>query len=1333
VTGHRLRRFVFIVALLLAADRAGAQSRLREIHDQPWQVVSLLEDAGLGASYIFAIDFTPDGTAWLATNVGLYRYDGYVWQRFTTRDGLPTDFVRSVLVTRSGDLWVGTSQGAGVFDGRRFDRRGSDTGLAGPSVRRIVEDPDGTIWFSSDRWPDVAVQGGLTMLHRGEWRRFGRAEGITEGYVHHYFRESHGRQFALALDGIFERTGDRWTRLHEPGLPTDARPAWQMVELPSGDLVVQQHRRVLVRRAGQWTASPRERAPMIVARSGELVSALETPARRTLAFERWTSAGFVRASAEASIYDSPSEMVREAPDGSIWCVGKGILLRWRYRSPTWTVLTGLPAEQGADARGRVWFADATSAWVVRGGDPEPLPHLRAPIHFVGADAWANSAAGFVRIADRPEAPAAHAAAGLSAITAIVQDPDDRSLWFSGHDSRDEPAIRSFDGVHWRSPSPTIPAGFAVTMIEPDPKRGIWLTMYGVGTSRWELGRVEQDRLERFADGLPPLQRPRIAARPEGFCLYDYTGAYFATDPLQRAWRRLELPLESAASHFTLPDVTWFTFFGSRPTVRGVASYRSGAWRPVAVDWRGHAQPDAEQSLLLPAVGGFYIVRNDTAASPLFVAVPGAAAITRVARDLSGVFWIATNDYTLRHLPDRTPLAVTATSALAEVRRDRELHVAFEARRRYEPRRIGDRFEFAWRLDEGPWSRFEATDALTLPPNGAARGAHRLQVRARDPHGAVSARPAELRFVVLAPPLQERRWFWPLIAGLGLLLVYMTAAASSARAHLARLARGLEAKVRERTEQLEQDIDRRQRAEAALRDSEQRFKGVFHSAFQLIGVLTPTGVVQEANQTALEVIGARREDVVGRPLWETRWWSDPPELQPQVRDAIDRAARGELVRFEAQHRQHDGGVMIVDCSFKAVLDEAGEVGFLIAEGRDITARKLGERDRTRLETQLRQSQKMEAIGTLAGGVAHDFNNLLTPIFGNAEIAKMELPADHPVQERLEELLQAAQRARDLVNQILAFSRRQEQERRPLQLAPVVVEALKLMRASLPKTIEIVAAAPEDLPSVLADPGQIHQIVMNLCTNAAHAMRDDSGRLDVSLSLVRVDVDFARLHPRLHARPYVRLSVTDNGVGIEAATLERIFEPFFSTKPTGKGTGLGLSVVHGIMENHDGTITVYSQPGRGTTFHLYFPALDVAAAELPAISRAAPRGAGEQILVVDDEAAVGDIAVRMLVRAGYAARSYTDPLDALSAFAEEPDRFAMVLTDLTMPRLTGLDLARELRRVRPEIPIVLGSGFSDELGADRARDAGISELIMKPYTMSDLAEVVHRVLARSSAAD
>jgi CheY-like chemotaxis protein len=320
---------------------------------------------------------------------------------------------------------------------------------------------------------------------------------------------------------------------------------------------------------------------------------------------------------------------------------------------------------------------------------------------------------------------------------------------------------------------------------------------------------------------------------------------------------------------------------------------------------------------------------------------------------------------------------------------------------------------------------------------------------------------------------------------------------------------------------------------------------------------------------------------------------------------------------------------------------------------------------------------------------------------------------------------------LVKQILTFSRQNEQERHPTQLGLVIKEALKLLRATVPVTIEFKSRLAE-VPTVLAAPTQIHQIIMNLGTNAWHAMRDQAGVLEVTLAPLQVDTELARLHPDLRPGPYVKLSISDTGCGMSRATLERIFDPFFTTKGPGEGTGLGLAVVHGIMKSHDGTITVYSEPGKGTVFHLYFPAFEADPGQTPTEQAAIPQGHGVRVLFVDDEEALTRVGRTMLERLGYHVTTQTGPLQALALFRARPQDFDLVLTDYTMPGMTGLQLTRQLLAIRPDIPVILTTGYSAMLTPDSLQDAGIRELILKPYNTRILGEAFHQVLSRAGRA-
>ena len=372
--------------------------------------------------------------------------------------------------------------------------------------------------------------------------------------------------------------------------------------------------------------------------------------------------------------------------------------------------------------------------------------------------------------------------------------------------------------------------------------------------------------------------------------------------------------------------------------------------------------------------------------------------------------------------------------------------------------------------------------------------------------------------------------------------------------------------------------------------------------------------------------------------------------------------------------------------------------------------------------------MEALGTLAGGIAHDFNNILSAVIGYTELAMQDADDESPAHANMVEVFKAAKRAADLVTQILTFSRRTEQERKPLLLAPIMKEALKLLRGTLPSTIDIQQTIAADCPPILADATQMHQIIMNLCTNAYHAMREQGGILDVRLEKIEFHEEKEAGQLIIPPGQYARMSITDSGHGMTPDVRDRIFEPYFTTKRGRDGTGLGLSTVHGIVKLHDGAVTVYSEPGDGTTFNVFLPICtpDIEERESGTPAPPLPRGNGELILAVDDEEAIVQMIEIALRHLGYDVEAYGSSVKALEAFENNPDRYDCVITDQTMPTLTGADLARRLLQKRPDLPIVLCSGFSEAINDEKARELGIREYIMKPMTTRVLADAVHRVL-------
>ena len=398
----------------------------------------------------------------------------------------------------------------------------------------------------------------------------------------------------------------------------------------------------------------------------------------------------------------------------------------------------------------------------------------------------------------------------------------------------------------------------------------------------------------------------------------------------------------------------------------------------------------------------------------------------------------------------------------------------------------------------------------------------------------------------------------------------------------------------------------------------------------------------------------------------------------------------------------------------------------ALGHEIAEHQKTEKEREHLESQLRHIQKIEAIGTLAGGIAHDFNNILAAIFGYTELALAEAPGESSRRENLEAVLAAANRAKALVSQILTFSRQVEQERKPVLLVPLVKEAIKLLRSSIPTTIEIRQQIEPHCAPVLADPTQIHQVIMNLCTNAYHAMRETGGVLGISLTEKEIALDDSA--PELHVEPgrYLVLEVSDTGGGMNKNILERIFDPYFTTKKPGEGTGLGLSIVHGILKTHGGRITVYSEPGKGSTFRVYLPTVkpDIVTAE--EFEPETVPGGNELVMLVDDELEILRMEEMMLQRYGYRIASYTTGEAALQSFRAEPHGYDLIITDMTMPQMTGAQLVQEVLKIRGDIPVILCTGFSELINEEKAKEIGAKKYLMKPVSTAELARAVRQAL-------
>ena len=1208
-------------------------------YGQPWQLTLYAEDAGLGQQRVFDIAFEPDGVVWLAADNGLHRFDGFTWRHFGTNEGLPSVFVRALLVNKQGQLWVGTDKGAGIFDATRlkFDSVGSEAGLANQNVRQIAEDPDGTLWFSCDRWPDSQVKpGGLSCLKDGVWQTYSRTNGLPMDYVIGYFRDSTGRQFAMTPHGWVQRQGEHWELSANPGYEAENQ-VLQMAEADDGTLFAQGENTLLTLIDGRWRKRSSDLARLMCrTRAGELMAMEFDRELDLLWFSRWDGGGFGRLSAGMDVQSGARFYhLREAPDGSLWGVGKGIVVRWGYHDERWEAYPQLPKIIGSDRLGRMWFARNTNVVVCVSNQFLVLP----PGKLVGwnengtALIW-NDGQKRLEVTD-PQEPSQRTPldvelAGVDYGVDYIRADDGDGFWIVGHSQTNEWQLAHYQ--HGRTVKiDAAPLQNCRMVSATSASSGqLWVVAQTTENTQLGLALVTDETVE-----WQPLQPapPQITyghwwAGAGRHWLCGYAGIYAQLNPPTGEWRPVTNTVSEGFSDVLAgSNEVLFTFSGGRSGRSGAALFSSNRWETIYGDFSNPTFAKDKQKLFMASHNGIYIRKTPGTLELDHLRMPGGSRVHLTVENQNGDLWLGTSDGVLRYRPGRTPPQPRIVANATEVLPEHPLPVVFGSLSRFERESNPRDFYYSWRIDNQSWSPFEPWPQSPLRLPASHPGQHLLEVKSRDVDGNVSVVPAQLSFTILPDPLQQRAWFYPLLALLASVLAWL---GWQRVAHVRKIAR----------------------TNAIL-----------------------------------------RQEIMVRQQAETELERARAELEHRV---IERT--GQLTRSNKQ-LQHE-----------------------------IAERKQAEEFKFKLEEQLHQSRKMEAIGTLAGGIAHDFNNLLAIIIPYCDLVKEEVASRPDLQEHLQEVLKAANRAKNLVQQILTFSRRQQQQQRAAcHLQPVVKEALKLLRAALPSSIQMVQKISPTHP-VLTDPTQIHQVVMNLCVNAQHALEGRQGEVEVRLDEMLVDEMLCERHADLRPGLYVRLAVRDTGCGISAEHLKRIFEPFFTTRDVGQGTGLGLAVVHGIVQNNDGAILVQSELGRGTEFQVLLPALLEAVDQIDPAIQPPSRSNGEHILVVDDEEAIVKVLKRLLTRAGYKVTAHVDPLAALQDFIARPADINLILTDFTMPGLNGMELAVKVREIRPELPVIIATGFCGDLitQTQLAECPNIRKVVEKPLTPEAIIRLVAELL-------
>ena len=1208
-------------------------------YSQPWQVTAYSKDAGLLQQRVFDITFTHGGTVWLAVDDGLRRFDGFTWNSFGTNNGLPSSFTRAVCVDHQNHLWVGTDAGAGIWNLRhqKYDPHDEEAHLANDNVREIDQDPDGTLWFSCDQWPENTDEpGGLTRLQPGkpdQWQTFRQTNGLPMDYVIGYFRDSTGRQFVFSPHGWGQRRGDRWGLPVNPGYEAEDC-VLQMAEARDGTLFAQGEHTLLTLADGRWQRNADNHTRLLcTTRSGEVAAVEYNSQRGRLWFCLWDGKQFTRASAAVSCPTGARLYhLREAPDGSLWCVGTGTVVRWNFHAGKWTLYPHLPPPAGTDTRGRVWFADESSIVVYAAGHFQTL----AP-----GKLWKLSEEGQAMIWDASRDALTVTAAqdptlrtvvetGCATLNAISCKHD--VFWILGQDQPGNGIITRYENgrtkiivspeFHGRSLASGLPLSDTQIQVVAHQRDN---NLYGVA-------QLTGDQVEwlPFVPAPPPVTYPGLIMGAGRHWLYGYSGLYEQQTAAPDHWPPVSaLPEKGFIWQLSSAEELLLIFSGANSGPAGCALFSSNQWHTISGEFSNPTFNSDKKTIYLPGNNGVFIRKQPGTLNFEYLHVPSDSFVNVAMADPSGTLWLGTSDGTFRYQPGHAPPHTTALASAVELRRGNPLPVTLRGLGRFEKNSDYNSFRYSWRIDHDRWSPFEPWPgpALKLPELKA--GQHLLQVRSRDVDGNVEPIPAEVKFIILAEPWQNQPWFIPAVMVVAMLLAWLAWLSS---AHIRQIA--------VTNSILRQEITTRRQTEVEL----ERARG------------------------GLE------------------------------RRVIERTE--QLTRSNQQLRH------------------------------EITERQQAEKVQQKLEEQLHQSQKMEAIGTLAGGIAHDFNNILAVIIPYCDLVIAELPDRPDLQENLREVLKSSNRAKNLVQQILTFSHRQQyQQPQMCDLQSIVKEALQLLHSVLPSTIQMSQQINRTHP-VLADPTQIHQVIMNLCVNAQHAMEGRQGRLVIVVDEVQAERSLCERNADLRPGLYVRLSIRDTGCGIPPKNLKRIFDPFFTTRGVGKGTGLGLAVVHGIVKSHNGAILVQSQPGQGTEFQVLFPAqsMEVARKSSAVQPPPPPSCQGEHILIVDDETAIIQVLERLLTRFGYRVTPHASPHQALQELIAHPRDFNLVLTDLTMPGMNGLEFASEIYKIRSDLPLVIATGFGCNLitEAQLAECPNIRRVVEKPLNPEEITRLVAELL-------
>lgn len=1327
---------------------------------EPWRWRSFADMNGLETQCVAE---TKNGTIWFGTADGLSSYDGFEWKRHLATDGgILAGWVTGLCSEPDGALVAGGWWGISQFKDGLWTRLIPAVGLRFADVRRLAVAPDGSLWAATSwgalrrqqsTWTLYTDEINATRLEQDERYRFLRIERLPAGVLARarpttapanradlvevavdprgrvWFGTKGGEilRCAPAVNEGGTKESDAWALYNEAdGLGSGRVP--NILALRDGTVWVASASasQISVFAEGTWRALPLP-APGLAGDGARMIQTSDGVA--------WVSARYVLYAwrqGQWHTYRKPEvpiptaqNLLLQSQDGALWIAGPSTdLHRVDYQTTRWVTLEQLNFQWESKAGVR-WFLERDGRAVMQDGGRWTSYGVEdgmidAPVTLVGTrngSVWA---------------------AGSHERTAAVAR-------FDGEKWTREALPNFAWGIDWRAVFEAADGsmwfGAAVDSSGPKSDRagllqfrdGRWLHHHQPGRSPRPDGR------EEIATLLPASHRPepiekftsigesrdgRIWAGRNVLAFHDdqkwtefFPNAELRFGIIESILTTREREVWIGTRQYgalRYDGSTWRKFQGKgnllANSVRSFAEAADGSvW--AATD-RGLSRFDGQTWTddVLPAVLGVPHEGGSLRTTPT-----GALWINRTAPDWNRRAWSSSSPpdlaksefWTIAFWPtDSTPRTVI-TTGVSKVASPGNLSISWTGVAPWrEPRDA--RLQYSYRLDGGPWSAFTPEHGHTFV--ALPSGPHHFEVRARTEDFVVDPKPATLDFMVM-PPVWQQGWF--------VLLMVTLVGATVVQTIRVVLEHG---RLRRANRELAAEIAARVRTDTALRDSEQRFRQVTESMEEVFWLEDAAdGRIIYLSPAFERVWKQNREE---RYAHAQQW---PESIHPDDRARVSEASalRHAAGDYDLEYRivRPDGEVRWIHDRAFPVRDGEGRLYRFAGVAEDITAHR-------ELEGQLRQAQKMESLGTLAGGIAHDFNNILTGILGSAEVAKLEIPKESPARPWVEEVLKAGVRAKNLVQQILTFGRKHESRLMPRKIQCDVTDAVKLIRSSIPATIQIDSLIDENCPSVVADPTQIHQIVMNLCTNAWHALPPTGGRIEVALAPVTVTAAMAATRLGLRLGRQVLLTVRDNGKGMTPETLLRIFEPFFTTKAPGVGTGLGLAVVHGIVQSHHGLIFVQSAPGKGTCFEVFLPEVALPESEAIETSELIIRGRGGLIMVIDDDPIALTALSGQLARIGYQVQAFGESSAALAFLKAHPDGFDLVLSDNAMPGLNGRAVADRIRVLKPGLPVLLISGVFDQNEIEAARECGVRELIRKPVTLAELSQIVARYVGGSA---